>query len=113
VSARRRLGWLVGLAVLVACEAPKPPPPPEPVDAGPPPASDLFEALRIKAEAANDAGSWRRYADALAHAGRREEAVSAYGACALNAGADFEASLYCQAAAAVAKKVKAPRDGGT
>lgn len=112
-----RLVLLLLLLLVTACPAARDPVGAGPIVAGPvdagPPAAAATDAgpapAALPPEPAGlaPAREWRSYGDALARAGRREEAVGAYARCSLAAGEDFEMSLYCQAAAAVAKKVRA------
>lgn len=73
------------------------------VDAGP---VDPLADLAARAAVGNLAADWRSLGDAYAKVRRKDDAVEAYRKCAESAGDDFETSLYCQAAAAVARKVK-------
>ncbi len=77
-------------------------------DAGTDPLTDL----RSAAERSNGPAGWRAYGDALSKAKSFEEAIRAYDRCAFAAGEELEASLYCQMAGAVAKKMQAKRTTG-
>lgn len=76
------------------------------IDAGPVAPASPVDGFVARAAVSGKPGDWREAGDALARAGRKTEAVAAYDKCAEAAGDDFEMSLYCQAAAAVARKVK-------
>lgn len=103
---------LVLAAVLTACETSVPAEQASTArpDSGfPAPVVDEASNLEARAVVSGLAGDWRLAGDALARSDRRPQAVSAYEACAKAASNDFETALYCQAAAAVVRKVKARR----
>ena len=103
---------LLFLFVVVACEPRVPAPADagsrtrsEPIDGGLVVNDEALETFRAIAESTKTAKGWRNYGDALATKKRNPEAVTAYERCAVLA-ETMDESLYCQAAIAIAKKVK-------